>query len=159
MNNLQKLIKKLKLTYVNPNIENAGFADKLRNKNFKVFHFNRYISSEDAIQEIEKKGYQPANAIELLTWAKDWNSKDWVVALGEIRHVGGDRHVLYLWFDGLKRDLSLCWFGYGWSGHCRFLAVRKSSAKTLGSSDLDSLTLRISVLESKLTKISELLKQ
>src|SRR3990167_7242667 len=94
---------------------------------------------------------------------KNWNGKDYVVALGEIRHVFGFRHVLYLWGGGSRRFLGLGWFGVGWGDGYRFLAIKsktKPTSKDVESGELDSLSLekRVKVLEDKLAKIIEVLK-
>ena len=127
---LESLIKKLKFNYVNPDIKEENFPQIDRGfTDFKVFHFDRLISSEDAIAEMKKEGFMPANIYEMLLWAnqKNWDGKEFVVALGSIwQNPNGYRCVPCLggWRDG--RGLSLDWYGRDWGGGCRFLAVRKS---------------------------------
>ena len=146
---LSSLIETRKLDWVNSDIKDGLFeTPKEISSGYKLYHFNKYISSEDAIKEMEKEGYRPANAWELLLW-KDWNDKDWVVALGSVGKVGGDRFVPYLGKGGSKRDLYLhCWFG-DWNARFRFLGVRNSALKTsdtektaLGHSDTLSLAIK-----------------
>ena len=74
---IENLIKKGNFTWVNSEITEEHYpSEKIRGK-VKIFHFDYSISSEDAVKEIEKAGYQPANACELLEYAeKDWNGKD-----------------------------------------------------------------------------------
>ena len=126
MKTLQQLIKEKKLGYVNSDVtdENFPFVERKVGE-YKLFHFDRFISSEDAIAEMEKEGYLPANAHELLLW-KDWNEKDFVVALGSVAEVDGHRGVPYLSRSGSMRFLDLIWFGGDWSSGYRFLAVRNS---------------------------------
>ena len=128
---LSKLIEKGKFGYVNSDITEANFPDlKSKAKEYKLFHFDRTIFSEDIIKEMQKEGWEPADLRQLLSW-KDGNEKDWVVALGqEWRDSRGDRGVPYLDFDG-ERMLRLGWDGGGWHARCRFLAVRNSSAKQI----------------------------
>lgn len=116
-----------KFDSVNSNITEEHFpSERIRGK-VKIFHFDRFISSENAVKEMEKEGYVPANIYELLQYAeKDWNGKDVVVALGSVwRDRIHDRDVAYLWGDSGGRDLSLYWFGIDWNAHSRFAAVRK----------------------------------
>ena len=137
---LESLIKKAKFDYVNSNITAANFpAPKTINTDFKLFHFDKYISSEDAIKEMEREGYSPANIYELLSW-KEWNDKDVVVALGSVAGFGGGRCVACLGWDDSLRYLDLYNFGGVWIGGWRFLGVRNSSTLK-SSSSLSSGTL------------------
>ena len=76
---------------------------------------------------MEKEGFRPATTRELLRWAiKNWNGKDWVVALGQTWLGSNDcRGVSALLFVGGRRQLFLYWFSSGWLDGYRFLAVRK----------------------------------
>jgi len=133
---LKSLIDEWKFDYVNFNILTNFSLPERKYTDYKLFHFDREISSEDAIKEIEKEGYLPANIIELLSW-KEWNEKDNVVALGSVAKLRDGRHVVYLGRRGLGRNLSLDWFGCGWDCDDRFLAVRNLNLKnsdTLNSS-------------------------
>lgn len=135
---LEDLIKKGKFTYVNSSITKENFPqEEIRSEKYKLFHFDRSISSEDAISEMTKEGYSPANIYELLSWT-EWNDKDWVVGLGSVAEVVGSRRVPYLDRDGSERSLFLTWRDIGWDADCRFLAVRTSSLETK-SSDTEAL--------------------
>jgi hypothetical protein len=126
---LSSLIKTKKFDWVNSDIKDGLFeTPKEIRTDLKLYNFNRYISSEDVVKEMEKDGYSPVNAWELLTW-KDWNSIDLVVALGSVGKAGGGRSVPYLRRGVSERDLGLDWWGNGWRARCRFLAVRNSSLK------------------------------
>lgn len=128
---LKSLIEAGKFTYVNSNITLENFpAEEIRSSDYKVFHFDKSISSEDAVKEIEKEGFVPANIYELLSWP-DWNGKDWVVSLGSSFVLGGRRGVPYLLAWDAYRLLHLAWWRDGWGDSYRFLAVRNSSG-TLG---------------------------
>lgn len=127
--------------YVNSDIEANFPLTEPRSSEYRLFHFDRYVTSEKAIEEIEKEGYSVATLSELLLW-KEWNGKDWVMALGSVAEVSGSRRVAGLGRRGSRRGLYLFWFGRRWYVHCRFLAVRVSEPKTLEKvGDLDSLTL------------------
>lgn len=136
--NLKGLIEKRKFDYVDTDIEANFELEEVRGE-YRLFHFNRYISSEDAISEIEKEGYLPANATELLSW-EDWNGTDSVIALGSVASVSGRRRVLSLWEFSSERSLHLCWFDRDWFVYCRFLAIKatvKPTASDIEHGELD----------------------
>lgn len=147
---LDSLIRSLKFNWVNSDLTEERFPlTPVRSSEYKLYHFDRHISSEDAISEMEKDGYIPASIHELLLW-KDWNDKDFVVALGSVGEVHGYRSVPYLDGDGSERGLSLCWWGYGWDSRYRFLAVvRNSPSDTLTSTpalgNSETLTLEAAI--------------
>ncbi|MDD2354362.1 MAG: hypothetical protein PHH52_02255 [Patescibacteria group bacterium] len=95
----------------------------------KLFHFNRGISSDDVISEMDKAGYRPATLMELLVLGflfPELQRQFPIVALGSVWHSArGSHHVPYLSVDGSERSLYLLWFGGDWGPHCRFLGVRK----------------------------------
>ena len=128
---LKNLLKNLKLNYANSDITEVNFPNTKRLlTDAKIFQFNRTISSEDAIKEMEKEGYKPANLRELLSWgAKNWNGQDFVVALGQAwRGPLGGRYVpcLGAWYG--ERGLGLGYLGLDWDGCCRFLAFKVDSS-------------------------------
>lgn len=151
---LSSLIEARKLDYVSSTMTDSFFPEpKEIGTDFKLFHFDKNISSEDAVKEMEKQGYSPANAWELLSW-KDWNRKDWLVCLGSVGEVDGSRRVPCLREVGSGRDLGLGWFDDDWSADCRFLGVRNSSYETkelekndLGDSGTLTLEARVKALE------------
>jgi len=95
-----------------------------------LFHFNRNISSDDAIAEMAIAGYRPARIEELLALGAsqpEFQKEFPIVALGSAwQDPGGHRHVPCLRWNGAKRYLNLGWFEGDWSGRYRFAAVRKS---------------------------------
>jgi hypothetical protein len=157
MKKLKQLIKQNKFDYVDSDITETNFPDNGRHlKDFKLFHFNRNISSENVVKEMEKEGYVPANIYELLEW-KDWNDKDSIVALGSVwLHWNGYRSVAYLDSDGSRRRLNLCIWDGDWFDDGRFLAVRKSGTETLNNSD--KVLERLEVLENFKIKVEKVLK-
>ena len=76
-----------------------------------LFHFNRTISSDDAITEMKKAGYRPASVEELLALGaaeKELQKQFPINALGSVwRRPDGDRDVPCLGRDGGGRDLDL----------------------------------------------------
>lgn len=126
---LTELIKSRKFDWVNSSItDNLFESPKEIGTDFKLFHFNMSISSEDAVKEMAVAGYRPAHVWELLTW-NEWNENDSVVALGSVGEVDGDRYVPYLRGNDSERGLGLRWWDYDWDAYCRFLGVRNSSSR------------------------------
>lgn len=124
--NLADMIAAWKFNDVDRNINETNFPPQPIRGKIKIYHFNRYISSEDVIAEMAKDGYLPANIYELLNW-DGWKGEDVVVALGSVwQHLGG-RDVPSLWGDAGRRRLLLDWFKDDWVADCRFAAVRKSA--------------------------------
>src|SRR3990167_8743105 len=118
-NTLQQLIDPWKFDYVNSDITKKNFSLEDRSLDeYKVFHFDKYISSKEVIEEMEKEGYSPANAYELFTW-KEWNGKVFVIALGSVAEVDGARRVLCLGKCGSKPQPPPRWVDGGWGGGCR----------------------------------------
>lgn len=161
---LEELIKSKKFDYVNPDITSKLFpAPKSVGTDFKLFHFNRYISSEDAIKEMEKEGYRAANVYELPSW-DGWNDKDLVVALGSVGKVDGSRRVPDLDRHASKRGLDLHWWDGDWGAGYRFLGTAVTSVpSTLGNSVTlgrsDTLNLVLGKLNAIETVLSEIKKQ
>ncbi len=97
--------------------------------NLELVHFNRVISTSDALKELKERGLTLAGLEHLLAFgAKHPNlQKEFpVVALGSVwQRPSGSRHVacLYRWSD--ERELVLYWRDYDWHEDCRFLVVRK----------------------------------
>jgi len=95
----------------------------------KLFHFNRGMSSEDVIKEMDKDGYRPAVLMEALALAAAYpelQRKFPIIALGSVRHGSdGFRWVPCLRVDGRSRRLSLDYFDDDWNASCHFLGVRK----------------------------------
>lgn len=95
----------------------------------KLFHFNRDISSDDAITEMDKDGYRPATLMELLVLGflfPKLQRQFPIVALGSVWYdADGGRGVPCLDACGSGRRLRLHWFDGGWGARCRCLGVRK----------------------------------
>lgn len=145
---LSKLIADCKFDWVSPNIKDGVFPEPTEiGTDYKLYHFDRYISSEDARQEMTNEGYRPATIHELLLW-KDWNDKDLIVALGSVCTVDGSRDVPSLGRDASKRDLNLYWWVIVCYARCRFLAVRNLSLETKKLGTSDSVSLALGYLEA-----------
>lgn len=135
MKPLTQLIEQNNFDYVNSNITEELFpAPKTISNEYKLFHFGREISSEDAIEEMKVEGYRPSNIYELLEWT-GWNGKDSVVALGSVCHIAS--RVPYIYENISKPYLHLLRFDGGWAADCYFLGCKLESS----TSETDSLNL------------------
>jgi hypothetical protein len=97
---------------------------------WKLFHFNRSISSEDAIRLMKEDGFEPAQTGHILTFGEinpEEQRKYPIIGLGSVAEVDLDRRVPGLWSDDDGRELRLIWFGSVWSDVYRFLGVRRRS--------------------------------
>ena len=94
-----------------------------------LVHFDRYISSEQALAELNKMGLRAGELTELLAFGAtypDQQRQFLVVALGSTwLRPSGYRFVPCLDYWGVRRGLRLYWFGAGWREGCRLLAFRK----------------------------------
>ena len=136
---LTDLIKSKKFDYVNSDITDTLFEKpKEVSTEFDLMTIDKTTSSEDIISQMEKEGYRPANAWELLNYS--WNGEDTVVALGSVGEVGGGRRVVCLFRDDSGRNLGLGWWGGDWGSDYRFLRVKCDKTKSL-----EPLTLNPSV--------------
>lgn len=127
---LSELIKSCNFDWINSDITEKHFPTAKRPNQeveFKMFHFNRYITSDQVIQEMDEEEYRPAELPELLAYAKsnpDEQRKYPIVGLGSVwRNFRGSRYVPCLWRDSCGRGLD--WYGSEWHERCRFLGVRK----------------------------------
>jgi hypothetical protein len=96
----------------------------------RYFHFDRKISSENAVAGIKEAGWEPAKIEHLLSHGKTFpeeQRKFPIVGLGSVAKVDGRRVVPSLSRDDSKRDLGLDWFDFVWHASYRCLAVRKVS--------------------------------
>ena len=130
---VEKGVKAGKYDWKNENITPHNFPSDTKGEkevDIHILHFNKAISSYDAIQEMDKQGLRPANLQELLSLGEtfpDLQKEFSLVALGSVWvSPDGCRDVPVLWGDGAWRGLGLRWFDDGWLGFYRFLAVRKS---------------------------------
>lgn len=93
-----------------------------------IRHFDREITSEKAIEEMDKLGLRPAETHELLALGAahpDLQRQFPIIALGSVWQDRGDYCVPYLNRVDSERDLGLSWFGSGWDASYRFAAVPK----------------------------------
>jgi hypothetical protein len=134
---LEEMIKAGNYDWVNSDITAKRFPIKSTGADeweFKMFHFDRSISSEDAVAGIKADDvanpWQPAGIEHLLTYGKnnpEEQRKYPIIGLGSVCVVVGRRLVPYLFRFVSERCLGLDWWGGDWDAYCRFLAVRKKS--------------------------------
>lgn len=127
---LADMITAGKYDWVNSDITEANFPMPsllVLGSDPKLYHFDRDISSKNAIKEMAKDGYRPATIWDLLDYGAknpELQRQFPIVALGSVCEVRGFRVVTYLGRNDSKRNLSLYWIGYDWGRVFRFLAVR-----------------------------------
>ena len=105
-------------------------ADQVGEWEWKLFHFNRSISSEEAIRLMKEDGYDAGQIGHILTFGEinpEEQRKYPIIGLGSVAEVGLSRGVPGLWSGGVRRRLGLGWFDGDWDDRCRFLGVRRSS--------------------------------
>jgi hypothetical protein len=129
---LHEMIKAGNYDYANDSITAENFPIKGEGKvdtEIILVHFNRSISSDDAIREMDQLGLRPAVLPELLAFGEMHPAvqKEFpIVALGSVwRNGGGSRVVPFLGRWDAERKLYLLGFVGGWGGNFRFAAVRK----------------------------------
>lgn len=115
--------------WVNKNITQEHFQVLSQGKLEKevvLFHYEKSMTSKEAISRMDKEGFQPAVIEDLLALGEahpDLQKQFPILALGSVWRC--NRDVPYLGWDGLRRYLNLDWSGRQWSVYCRFVAVRK----------------------------------
>jgi hypothetical protein len=94
-----------------------------------IEHFDRQISSETVIAELDKKGLRPAETHELLALGATYPELQRefpIIALGSVwQDRDGGRSVPCLDRGGSKRGLDLDWFDGKWRADYRFAAIPK----------------------------------
>ena len=129
---LQQMIANGKYNYANSDIGGNNFPMTDNGKQevvVELVHFGRDMESEAVFREFEARGLRAATLPELLAFGAAYPEKQRefpIIALGSVwQDRFGSRFVPCLDGFGSRRLLSLDWFGFGWSGCCRFAAVRK----------------------------------
>lgn len=97
----------------------------------KLFHFNRYVSPEQAVEAIKTDGWESGKIEHLLAFGEKYPEEQRrypIIALGSDAKVNGLSGVPCLDRLGAKRGLGLDWWGKDLYGGWRFLAVSKLSS-------------------------------
>jgi hypothetical protein len=118
--------------WVSSNINSHNFSTTQkgsRRVEMKLIHFDRVISTEEALRELDRMGYRPSELHELLAFGRDHpeiQRKFPIIGLGAAWRDGrGDARVPYLGRCGSKRGLYLNWLENDWPEICRFAALSK----------------------------------
>jgi hypothetical protein len=129
---IEDLIRLGKYDWSNSDITTSHFPTKRTGKTdvtIEPIHFNRSISSSDAIKELDRMGFRPAEGCEFLAFGSkypDVQREFPIVALGSVwRHLGGLHLVVCLNRHAAGRRAHLSWLEGGWDDYWRFAAVRK----------------------------------
>lgn len=96
----------------------------------ELVHFDRAISTDEAIKELDRQDLRPAKIEELLAFGATYSEKQRefpIICLGSVWVGRRDRSVPCLDQSDSGRGLDLSWIGGGWGDDCRFLSVRKSA--------------------------------
>ncbi len=132
---LADMIKAGKYDWKNDDITEKRFPLKgegVVERTLSLVHFNRIISSDDAMHDMMSENLkEPATIEDLLAFGAKYpkeQRKYPIIALGSSAGVHGHLDVPSLGGLGSKRDLRLIWFDYEWAEDCRFLARNKVSA-------------------------------
>jgi hypothetical protein len=120
--------------WVNPDITAERFpVDGTGKKMFrtKLFHFDRYISSEEVVAAIKDENFTPGNHVHGFAFGAafpEQQRKHPIACLGSSAQVLGGRVVVYLDRVGDKRGLRLSNWNDGWNDGWRVLGVQDVSA-------------------------------
>ena len=127
-----KAVKAGKYDWSNSDITAEHFPTKRSGKatvTLELVHFDKTMSSDNVLAELDAQGLRPAELRELLALGAAYPELQREFPIIELESVwqnpDGDRNVAYLFRNGSKRSLDLHWFDIGWDENCRFAAVRK----------------------------------
>ncbi|MEK9131766.1 MAG: hypothetical protein AAB447_02570 [Patescibacteria group bacterium] len=128
---LEQVLEAGKYDWVNSDVTPDRFPIKgtgVVEREAKIVHFGKDMSSEQVEAELEKKSLRPGTHEELLAFGSTYpemQRKFPIVALGSSAVVYGGRCVVYLIRVDSERRVGLGRWGGGWGGGCRFLAFAK----------------------------------
>lgn len=127
-----EMVKAGNYLYVEPEIikENFPLDDEGKTEeDIFILHFDRAITSEQAIAEMDKQGLRPATSTHALHFGSRYpeeQRKYPIIFLGSLwKDSDGDCYVPCLEVDDRGRKLSLIWINSSWIAIIRFAAVRK----------------------------------
>jgi len=163
---LKQLIKKGKYQWVNDSITAENFPQEEVRGEVEIFDPGKSFTFKEGIQFLKDKGYEPANAYELLTYGathlEENSDKPYIIALGTVwLHPRRFPHVICVYRSPSDRKLRLFWTGNGFVGNCVLAGVRPRKPlvpKTLSPSNPLTLESRISELEKFKESVEKILK-
>ena len=154
MTTLENLFKKYdNIYYRNSDLTEANFPvpKVIQKEGWKLIKMKKSFSSQEALDEIKKRGCRPANLYELLEWAKDnQEESQWVLAFGQTLTDGVGHHRVPFVYRGSVGyfEFRLGHFEYDWRGGRCLLCFCDESTQTLSTSEIqtsDSLTLESAI--------------
>ena len=129
---VEDMVKLGKYDWTNSDITSEHFPVTRQGKSeveVELVHFDRVMSSNDVLRELDKQGYRPADLRELLDFGAAYpeeQRKYPIAALGSVWQLpNGRRRVADLVGSAGYRGLGLDWLEDDWNEFWRFLAVRK----------------------------------
>lgn len=129
---IEEMVEAGKYDKANPNITSDNFpvaGHGSKELVTKTIHYDYYITTEEVIADLDKRGLRPATPAKILKFGEMYPNLQEefpIIALGQIwAYLNGHRDVIALDSDGRGRDLDLISFDNVWGTHCRFLAVEK----------------------------------
>jgi len=129
----EERIKRGHYGWRNSNLTEKRFpvtAEQVGDWEWKIFHFDRDISSEEAIRLMKEDGYDAGQIGHILVFGEKYpeeQRKFPIIGLGSVAEVDPDRCVPGLWCVDGRSELFLRWFDGVWLRRCRFLGVRRRS--------------------------------
>ncbi|MBW2579011.1 MAG: hypothetical protein JRE38_13255 [Deltaproteobacteria bacterium] len=129
---LEQMVGAGKYDWANSDITQEHFSVSGNGKAerpLELVHFNREMTTDQALEELDKQDFRPATIEELLAFGATYleiQREFPIVELGSVwRDQRGMRRAAYLHREGPRRSLHLYWIESNWYGSYRFLAVRK----------------------------------
>jgi hypothetical protein len=129
---IESLVLAGRYDYANSDITSLHFPTKrsgAANLAGRLVHFNRAMSTKEAVKELGEMGLRPGELHELLAFGirfPEEQRKYPIIGLGSAwQNPHGFRCVPYLDRDGSERSLVLYWLEVDWFDRCRFLAFPK----------------------------------
>ena len=129
---VEKAVKAGKYYWKDDDITDKNFPPKRSGSaeiDIQLVNFNKNMSSEDVLKELDKMGLRPAELPELLVLGTKYPNEQKrypIIALGSVwRDLDGDCYVPFLFGGGSERELYLIYLGHGLSACCRFATVGK----------------------------------
>jgi len=135
---VEDAVKAGRYDWANSDITSRNFPTKRKGTaeiEVDLIHFNRYISTDEALRELDRMDYRPAELHELLAFGEKYPEVQYmfpIVALGSVWHNwrgwNNDCFVPSLSWSNSGRVLGLDRIKHGWHwGASRFAAVRHST--------------------------------
>lgn len=128
---IEETIKLGKYGEIGPHLTSQNFPTERKGKaeiKMELIQFNRSISTEEVLKELDQMGYRPTELKELSALGAMCPDLQKVIALGSVLFfpTDGSHHAPAFTFnkDG-KRSLNIYWLGNNWSKSWRFAAVHK----------------------------------